>query len=71
MPVDLQDGKLMHGENFSLFSAVSALDVRATLLPLSFGVLKLSSFYHALQRENDALQSMNSVSFAEVDKFFN
>jgi hypothetical protein len=33
MLVDLQDGDLVHGENFSLFAAMSALEVRTTLFP--------------------------------------
>jgi hypothetical protein len=36
MLVDLQDGDLVHGENFSLFAAMSALEVRTTLFPLLF-----------------------------------
>lgn len=36
MLVDLQDGELVHGENFSLFAAMSALEVRTSLSPLLF-----------------------------------
>jgi hypothetical protein len=36
MLVDLQDGELVHGENFSLFAAMSALEVRITLFSLLF-----------------------------------
>ena len=36
MLVDLQDGELIHGENFSLFGAMSALEVSATLFLLLF-----------------------------------
>ena len=33
MLIDLQDGELVHGENFSLFAAMSALEVSAQHIP--------------------------------------
>jgi len=49
MLVDLQDGELVHGENFSLFAAMSALEVSLHHIPCYLIVLHLLfPFYSAL-----------------------
>jgi hypothetical protein len=49
MLVDLQDGELVHGENFSLFAAMSALEVSPHHIPCYLIVLHLLfSLYCAL-----------------------